>query len=233
MTMNSEITCRNLSLSYPSGSKKRHQVLDNLNVTFPAGKISVITGAVGSGKSTLLHILAGLMRPTSGEVLACSQAVSRWRGAHRGKWRRQVGMLFQHYHLITDMTVLENIMLPLIPLGYSISECRHRSIEALETVGLSDHARSPVYSLSGGERQKTAMARALVIRPKFLFADEPTAHQDRANQLRMLQLLQGEAEKNAVVILATHEQHLDSIPGKPIYFHLENGTLKMEDQRGV
>lgn len=223
--MSSGITCHDLSVVFPMGNRKKRIVLDMITATFQAGKMTIITGPVGVGKSTLLNTLAGLTRPTSGKVVVNDQTVSRWTGPHRDRWRRQAGIVFQRDHLMHDLTVLENVMLPLIPLGYSLSKCRSQSMEALEKVGLSNHAGSPANSLSGGERQKTAIARAIVNQPDFLFADEPTAHLDAESSRQMMDLLYHHACQNAVVILATHESTIDTLPGNPLCYRLENGVL--------
>jgi len=220
------ITCRDLCYALPPENGQSRMVLNSLNARFPAGRISIISGAVGAGKSTLLNVLAGLSRPTSGEVIVNDQAVSRWAGAHRDRWRRQVGIVFQHYHLLYDLTVLENVMLPLIPLGHGLSECRRRATEALQKTAILHLAGSPVYSLSGGERQKTALARALVTRPAYLLADEPTAHQDSANVQRVMNLLRECAGRNAVVIIATHETELAAPAGDPVRYRLADGRLE-------
>lgn len=224
--MNSGITCRDLCYGPPTGNGEPRMVLNQLNARFPAGRISIISGAVGAGKSTLLNVLAGLSRPTSGEVVVDGQAVSRWAGAHRDRWRRQVGIIFQHYHLLSDFTLLENVMLPLIPLGFGVSECRRRAIEALQQTAMLHLAGSPVNGLSGGERQKTAVARALVTRPAVVLADEPTAHQDSANARRIMSLLRERARRNAVVIIATHETDPAAPADDLIRYRLVDGRLE-------
>lgn len=224
--MISGITCRDLCYALPAENGERRMVLDTLNATFPAGRISIISGVVGAGKSTLLNILAGLSRPTSGEVIVNEQAVSRWAGTHRDRWRRQVGIIFQHYNLLYDFTLLENVMLPLIPLGYGLSECRRRATEALQKTAILHLAGNPVNGLSGGERQKTAIARALVTRPAFLLADEPTAHQDSENAERVMNLFRECAGRNAVVIIATHETELAAQSDDPVRYRLANGKLE-------
>ena len=224
--MISGITCRDLSYALPSENGQSRNVLDKLNARFPAGRISIISGAVGAGKSTLLNILAGLSRPTSGEVIVNEQAVSRWAGAHRDRWRRQVGIIFQHYNLLYDFTLLENVMLPLIPLGYGVSECRRRATEVLQKTAILHLAGSPVNGLSGGERQKTAVARALVTRPAYILADEPTAHQDSENAERVINLLRECAGRNVVVIIATHETELAVQTDDPVRYRLVDGRLE-------
>jgi ABC-type lipoprotein export system ATPase subunit len=221
------ITCRDLRYALPTAGSDDHRVLDNCNAVFPPGRVSIISGEVGAGKSSLLHILAGLIRPTCGQVIVNGQAVSRWAGTHRDRWRRQSGIIFQHYHLLTDYTVLENVMLPLMPLGLKLSECRRKAVEALEQTAMSRLAGSPVNSLSGGERQKTAVARALVTRPAFVFADEPTAHQDAENAERVMDLLNACADEEAVVIVATHHPGLATLADNPVPFRLVDGRLEM------
>ena len=225
--MKSGITCRDLCYAVPAASSENCLVLDNCNAVFPSGRVSIISGDVGAGKSCLLHILAGLIRPTSGQVTANGQAVSRWTGTHRDRWRCEIGIIFQHYHLLTDYTVLENVMLPLVPLGLKLSECRRRGIEALQQTAILHLAGSSVNSLSGGERQKTSVARALVTRPAFIFADEPTAHQDAENAERVMDLLNACAGRNAVVIVATHDPGMEALAENPVPFRLVDSKLEM------
>jgi ABC-type lipoprotein export system ATPase subunit len=227
--MNSGINCRNLSVSFSTGNGATRTILDNLNATFPAGRISLVSGAIGAGKTTLLNVLGGLMRPTAGEVRVNDQAVSRWAGRHRDRWRRQTGMVFQHYHLLHDHTVLENVMLPLIPRGYTLGKCRRRSKTVLGDVALLHKAGSRAGTLSGGERQKAAVARALVARPSFVFADEPTAHQDPENAERIMALLTRCARRNAVVVVAAHADVPLTLPAAPLRFRLDGGSLHPMD----
>lgn len=223
--MNSAITCHDICVVFPMENKKERSVLDKINVSFQAGKINIITGPVGAGKTTLLNILAGLTRPTSGEVIVNDERVSRWTGPHRERWRRQAGIVFQHNHLLHDLTVLENIMLPLIPLGHPLSTCRSQSMEALKKVGLLHHAGSLASSLSGGERQKTTIARAIVNQPSFIFADEPFAHLDAESSRQMMDLLHHHACQNAVVIVAAHGLKLETLPENHLCYRLKNGVL--------
>lgn len=223
--MSSGITCHDLCVEFPMGNGKSRIVLDKINARFQAGKITLITGPVGAGKTTLLNTLSGLSRPTSGEVIVHGETVSRWTGPHRDRWRRQAGIIFQHDHLLYDLTVLENVMLPLIPLGRTLSTCRSQSMEALKKVGLLHHAGSLTSSLSGGERQKTAMARAIVNQPAFIFADEPFAHLDAKSSRQMMDLLYHHACGNAVVIVVAHGLTLDTLPENPLRYRLENGVL--------
>ena len=172
--MSSIITCHDLSVVFPRGNGNKCRALDMINATFQAGKMSIITGPVGAGKTTLLNTLAGLTRPTSGEVIVNDQPVSRWTGPHRDRWRRQAGIVFQHHHLLHDLTVLENVMLPLIPLGHTLSTCRSQSLKALKKVGLLHHAGSLANSLSGGSAKKQVSPGQLsTSRALYLLTNQP------------------------------------------------------------
>jgi len=150
MTPENGLICRNLGLLRTQTKTREHPVLDGIEAAFPAGDARVIAGPTGAGKSSLIHVLGGLLRPSWGEVIADGEPVSRWISSHRDLWRRKVGIVFQHPHLLRDMTALENIMLPMIPRGLDIRELRARALdmlEQLEAVGLADRQ---VVSLSGG-----------------------------------------------------------------------------------
>lgn len=223
--MFSGIECRTLNASYHQADGGEQFVLKDIDARFPAGRMALITGATGAGKSTLLHILAGLQKPASGQVIVNNQAVSRWIGKHRDRWRKNVGIVFQLHHLMNDLTVFENVILPLVPNHISMDECRRQVLETLSLLKLDHLGQSPISLLSGGERQRVAVARAMVNRPRFIFADEPTAHQDTDNTKLVLQVLGTALEWDAVVVMASHDSRTRQTgPSKDCY-RLENGTL--------
>ena len=224
--MDRGIECRKITAAYRQSDGNERLVLKDIDGKFPAGRMALICGAVGAGKSTLLHILAGLQRPTSGEVIINGQTVSRWIGAHRDRWRRQAGIVFQLHHLMNDLTVFENVILPLIPYMASLSECRRRVSETLQTLELNPLSESHINTLSGGERQKVAIARAMVNRPAFIFADEPTAHQDAESAERVLRVLAGVLDWGAVVVVASHDSRIERIVPDRDHYELKNGVLK-------
>ena len=220
------IECRKLTAAYgPPGGNHRF-VLKNVDGFFPAGRMALISGVIGAGKSTLLHILAGLQRPTSGEVIVNGDPVSRWIGSHRDRWRRQAGIVFQLHHLMSTLTVFENVILPLIPWGVPLAECRRRVADSLQALELDHLAECRIGKLSGGERQKVAVARAMVVKPAFIFADEPTAHQDTENAERVLRVLGGALEWGAVVVMAAHDLRIQRFSPDQDRYVLENGALK-------
>ncbi len=221
------LVCQNVSLYRRRADGSERAILKQVDATLTAGEGSVISGKTGAGKSTLLHLLAGLLRPSQGQITANGQPVSRWNTVHRDLWRRQVGIVFQHPHLMSEFTVLENVILPMIPRGSSITHLRKLAWEALDTVGLSHLAKQKVPSLSGGEQQRVSIARAIVSKPAILIADEPTAHQDDEGAALIMEKFAGWKLPNTIMIVAAHDprwaQH-----GKfaDKHFLLEDGRLR-------
>ncbi len=199
--MSAGLTCHDLEFNRRGTVRP---VLEAIEADFPCGQIAWISGPTGAGKSTCLHLLAGLLHPSGGEIRADGQPVSRWLSAHRDRWRRQVGIVFQHHRLVSDLTVLENVMLPLIPRSRPLRDLRHRAHDILERVDLTDVAGRCAASISGGERQRAAVARALVAAPRYVLADEPFAHQDDDHARSLFALLANAAQKGSAVIIAAH-----------------------------
>jgi lipoprotein-releasing system ATP-binding protein len=222
----SRITCHNVGFCRRRGNGIERTILTGIDASFASGRCSAITGATGAGKSALLHILAGLVRPTSGEVSVDGQPVSRWISTHRDRWRRRIGMIFQFPNLLHDLTVLENVMVPMIPRGPALSELTQRSLKVLSDVRLSHLAQQRVYELSGGERQRVSLARALVGRPAILIADEPTAHQDDPDSALVVRILCALRDQNTTVLVAAHDSRIFQHDLVDAHFALEAGRLR-------
>jgi ABC-type lipoprotein export system ATPase subunit len=201
-------------------------VIKAIDAVFQPGTFTLISGPTGAGKSTLLHLLAGLLRPTAGEVRWGDLAVSRWHSSHKDRWRRQVGVVFQHQQLLGDLTVGENVLLPLIPRKISFQEQSAAVAEALRRVNLSSRAASLTARLSGGERQRLSMARAIAPRPALLLADEPSAFQDDAQTENLIDLLATEKKRGAVVIVCSHDPRLREAGGFDHHYRLVGGRLE-------
>jgi ABC-type lipoprotein export system ATPase subunit len=206
--MDSALVCQDISLLRCGWEGSQRAVLKNVSAVFKAGQVAIISGPTGAGKSTLLHILAGLLRPSQGQVLADNLPVSRWNTAHRDRWRRKVGIVFQHPRLLNELTVLENVILPIIPRVSSIALLRRRGYEALESLGISHLAGQPGFALSGGEQQRVSIARAIVSQPEILIADEPTAHQDEIGAAAIIHRLTEWKRPNTITIIAAHDERL-------------------------
>lgn len=220
-----EISCHDLCFSRPVSGGGERTILEQVNCTFPAGRVSLITGGTGAGKSTLVHILAGLIRPTSGEVLADGSPVSRWVTAHKDLWRRKAGIVFQRPHLLSGMTGLENVLLPLIPRGLNLTEIRDAGMASLERVKGAHLAGEGVSGLSGGERQKIAIARALAAGPEVLFADEPTAHQDDQSAGVVLEVMRKEALGGRIVVIVAHDRRILESGIVDLHWTVEGGGV--------
>jgi putative ABC transport system ATP-binding protein len=201
------ISISNVNLSLGSGAARVH-ILKDISLRVAPGEAIGLIGPSGSGKSTLLMVMAGLERPDSGEVVVNGtpfnaldeDALARFRG-------RQVGIVFQSFHLIPTMTALENVAVPLELAGNP--DAARRAAQELDSVGLGDRLHHYPTQLSGGEQQRVALARAMAPRPEVLFADEPTGNLDSANGAAIADLLFGlNAERGATLFLVTHEESL-------------------------
>jgi putative ABC transport system ATP-binding protein len=223
------IQCNDISLKISGPGKHEKIIIDRVTVDFKAGRMVLVTGATGAGKSTFLHILSGLIRPTKGEVRVDGERVSRWTSFHRDIWRRKLGIIFQQPHLLAGLTVLENVCLPLIPRKITIKKIREKGTQALEHMGLAHMAGDMVMSQSGGERQRIAAARAIVSEPEMILADEPTAHQDSENVLRLIHILENYKRQSAIVIVASHDPRLSESQRFDDCFRIENGKLERND----
>jgi len=221
------LVCQNVSLYRRRADGSERAILKHVDVTLNAGEGIMISGKTGAGKSALLHLLAGLLRPSQGQIAANGQPVSRWNTVHRDFWRRQVGIVFQHPHFINEFTVLENVILPMIPRETSITQLRRLACEALDTFGISHLAKQNVRSLSGGEQQRVSIARAIVSRPAILIADEPTAHQDDDGAALIIEKFAGWKRPHTIMIVAAHDPRWAQY-GKfaDRNFRIENGRLK-------
>jgi putative ABC transport system ATP-binding protein len=224
MELKSGLACRGLDFRWPG---ERTDLLRSVNAAFSAGTFSLVTGATGAGKSTLLHLLAGLLRPTAGEIQADGQSISRWTTRHRDLWRRNTGIVFQHLGLIPDLSAAENLLLPLIPRNVAWSRMQADIARALVAADLAELVRSPVSSLSGGQRQRLAIARALVGRPRFILADEPTAYQDDGHTAQLCVQLSAAAREGAAVVVCSHDPRLRQSRSIDRRFHLADAALSV------
>ena len=234
MELTDGLTCHGLDFQWPEKGETEGTVLRGIEAQFHPGSITLVTGETGAGKSTLLHILAGLLRPTAGEVRADGDPVSRWAVHHRNRWRQQVGIVFQHLALIPDLSVADNLLLRLLPRKMSAIRMKRDIVRQLAEVDLSDAAASPARELSGGQRQRLAIARALVGRPRFVLMDEPTAFQDDDHASLVVSKLKAAAKEGAVAVVCSHDSRLRTSDSIDVHYHLAGAslTLREKGQRG-
>ena len=185
-------------------------VFKDLNFSLNAGEKVAILGASGSGKSTLLHVLAGLDSPTSGSVELSGETFSELNDVHRGKLRnKHMGFVYQFHHLFSELTAVENVMMPLQVRRVNRNLAKDKAVAILEKVGLGKRLNHKSSELSGGERQRVAIARALVTEPACILADEPTGNLDSASADHVLQLLVDlNTDFNTSLLIVTHDQDL-------------------------
>jgi putative ABC transport system ATP-binding protein len=223
------ITVENLNRSFPSGDGEFH-ALKNVSLLVDDGECVVLKGVSGSGKTTLLSIIAGLDRPTSGKVLVEGEAIAKLPDLHLSQFRaRRIGMIFQHYNLMEHLTVAENVMVPLIPTGLDADEIVQRVDAALKHANIAHKRTTPAARLSGGEKQRTSIARSLVADPAIILCDEPTANLDRANSLRFIEILGQLHEGGKTIVIATHDPLFDDLPFAARVVAMEDGQIAIGD----
>lgn len=200
------IETRNLHRGYHIGNKSI-EVLKGINLSIHKGEKVFLCGPSGAGKTTLLYTLAGLETPENGSVYIAGSdlyAMSRNQQAHFRN--REIGYIFQNYHLLPELTALENVAIPGAISGLNTTSA---AMQALERVGLADRADHLPSELSGGEQQRVAIARAIVNHPKVLFADEPTGNLDSHNSREIMRILLELAnEQQVTLVVVTHDQEL-------------------------
>lgn len=200
-------------------------VLNGMNLELEAGGYLALMGPSGSGKTTLLNLIAGLDRPTSGEVIVCGQDLSRATEGELSRWRaRYIGFIFQMYNLIPVLTAYENVELPLTLTSLSRRERDEHVKAALEVVGLSERMDHYPRQLSGGQEQRVAIARAIVTDPSLLVADEPTGDLDAKSAGEILDLMQRlNTEFQKTIVMVTHDPGAAARAKRVL--HLEKGVL--------
>lgn len=199
-------------------------VFEKLNWTFDDPCWCAIVGPSGSGKTSLIHMVAGLERPSEGEVFVAGRSLSSMSDEELSRHRQQtVGTAFQHFHVQTDKTALDNMLLPLFFSGADLDEGRKRAADLCAALDLTPFLQAPVRQLSGGQRQRLALARALMNQPRILLADEPIGNLDAENASRVLDLLRRERERGLNLLVVTHDDFL--LQGVDKVLRLENGVL--------
>ena len=200
------VLCRGVTKRYELGARSV-DALRGIDLAIEGAGFYAIMGASGSGKSTLMHLVAGLDRPTAGEVSVAGGRVDRMSEAELTMYRRrQVGIVFQHFNLLPSMTALENVMLPALLDGMSRAASETRARQLMDELGVEERAEHRPDALSGGEQQRVAIARALFFAPPVILADEPTGNLDSAAAARLFALLTQIARThNTLLLMVTHE----------------------------
>lgn len=205
---NSEIllSAKNLYKTYKEGNMIT-EVLKNVSFDIYSKSLLAIIGSSGSGKSTLLHLLGGLDKPTSGEIIFKSQPLNQLSEQQKARLRNQeIGFVYQFHHLLPDFSALENIAMPLLIGGVAANEAKKRALSMLESVNLVKRANHRPSELSGGERQRVAIGRALINNPALVMADEPTGNLDKSTADAIFDLLvKLNQEHGTAFLVVTHD----------------------------
>lgn len=208
------------------------RALDGVDFEIHKGEFCAIVGTSGSGKSTLLNMLAGLEKPTKGEVIIGGQHIEKLNEDGLVRFRREnVGFIFQSFHLIGTMNALENVALPLSFRGESKSSRLKKADQMLDLVNLKKHKKHMPNQMSGGQQQRVGVARALVMDPKIIFADEPTGNLDSHTSEEVMRLMQRVVrEQKKTLVMVTHDNHLAAYADR--VFHIMDGQIvKIEENR--
>ena len=222
----------NLRKTYRMGSVDV-PVLQGSSIHLHRGEWVAVLGSSGSGKSTLLHLLGGLDTPDrdGGEVLYKGETITRLTRGARNRYRnREVGLVFQFYHLLPELNVLENTLLPGL-VGRGVPADRERARELLSTFGLDHRLTHRPRELSGGERQRVAIARALLNQPEVLLADEPTGNLDESTGKEILELLKKEHEAGLSIVMVTHDRAIAELADRVVV--LNRGQVEQDQSFSV
>ena len=222
------IRLTNVRKEYVVGDSHIH-ALDGVSLTVSPGEFVCISGRSGSGKSTMLNMLAGLEKPTSGEIVILDKHIENMSESARIRFRRQyIGFVFQSYNLMPQYTAVENVELPLMLRGIGKRERRKQALAVMEQVGIVSHAEHKPSELSGGQQQRVGIARALITKPPIVFADELTGNLDTKTSAEIMDLLTGLFRSSGTTfMLVSHDPDMSQYTDRTI--HLLDGKIISEE----
>lgn len=222
------IRLQDVRKEYVVGDSHIH-ALDGVSLTVSPGEFVCISGRSGSGKSTMLNMLAGLEKPTSGEIVILDKHIENMSESARIRFRRQyIGFVFQSYNLMPQYTAVENVELPLMLRGIGKRERRKQALAVMEQVGIVSHAEHKPSELSGGQQQRVGIARALITRPPIVFADELTGNLDTKTSAEIMDLLTGLFRSSGTTfMLVSHDPDMSQYTDRTI--HLLDGKIISEE----
>ncbi|MFA6191000.1 MAG: ABC transporter ATP-binding protein [Sulfurimonas sp.] len=219
------IELKNSTKIYELNRVDKVVALNDISLSIKEGEVVVLKGASGSGKSSILSLIAALSKPTSGEVIVDGKKISKLSDNFASVYRRDnIGFVFQKYNLIPNLSVRENILLPLVPLNLGAKDAENKLTLVMEMFHISHKADAIVKNLSGGEQQRVAIARANINNPKIILADEPTANLDEKLSLSFIEIVKSLKALNKTIVIATHD---------PLFFNLDFVDSVVEIHNGI
>lgn len=220
------IKIKNLNKIFYENTNKEFYALKDINLNIKESSCVVLKGISGSGKSTLLSLIATLQKPTSGEIVVENESIAKLPDFHASNFRaRKIGFIFQSFNLFNELSVKDNISLPLIPLGFSQKQIDEKVISTLKLANILHKKDELVSNLSGGEKQRCAIARALVNDCEIILCDEPTANLDYENSKNFIEILKELKELKKTIIIATHDPIFDNLDFVDSEILIKNGQI--------
>ena len=215
-----------LNKIFNENTKKEFHALKDINIEIKTSSCVILKGVSGNGKSTLLSIIGTLLKPTSGEIKIDDESIAKLPDLHASNFRaKKLGFIFQSYNLFNELNVKDNISIPLIPLGFSQKQIDIMSLSALKLANIEHKKDELVYNLSGGEKQRCAIARALVNNPDIILCDEPTANLDHDNSMKFIESLREFKKLNKTIIVATHDPIFEELDFVDEIINIKNGMI--------
>ena len=215
-----------LNKIFNENTKKEFHALKDINIDIKTSSCVILKGVSGSGKSTLLSIIGTLLKPTSGDIKIDDESIAKLPDLHASNFRaKKLGFIFQSYNLFNELNVKDNVSIPLIPLGYSQKRIDDMSKTALTLANIEHKKDELVYNLSGGEKQRCAIARALVNNPDIILCDEPTANLDHDNSMKFIESLREFKKLNKTIIVATHDPIFEELDFVDEIINIKNGMI--------
>jgi len=220
------IEFKNINKTYKLGKNNTIKALQSIDLHVKEGSVVVIRGSSGSGKSTVLSLISAIAKPTSGEVIVDQKQISKLSDKFASEYRlNNIGIVFQKYNLVEEISVEQNVILPLIPKNMDPQEVQKKVDHVLDLFSIKHYKDTAVKNLSGGEQQRVAIARAYINEPKIIIADEPTANLDEALSLEFIEILKGLKKENKTVVIATHDPLFFDLGIVDQYITMKNGHI--------
>ena len=220
------IQIENVSKIFNEGEEQAFSALKSVNLTVKKGETVILSGVSGSGKSTLLSLIAALDKPSRGKIIVGNELISKLPDLHASAYRaKRIGVVFQHFNLLEDLSVEENVIVPLVNSELPLPDIQRMAQKSMQSAAIEHKAEQTVNKLSGGEKQRCAIARALVHDPELILCDEPTANLDRANSLKFIEMLEMLHRMGKTMIIATHDPLFEELSFASRVIHMEDGKI--------